>query len=126
MMRREVQSTKSVCLSSRHFRAWLPMDLHVVIGLRSLCNPASGIRIRFCTSTIFRSSTFSVLRPFYFDLSSFTSLFRPMYFDLLSNLDFLLIEKYRSKYSFGRSKELKTVLRPFRSISSSCKCWFTA
>ena len=33
------------------------------------------------------------------------ALVRPfLYFDLLSNLDFLLVKKYRSKYSFGRSK----------------------
>jgi len=41
----------------------------------------------FFTSTIFVCSTFSLLRP----------LLRTFYFDLLSNLDFLLIEKYRSE-----------------------------
>ena len=37
-------------------------------------------------------------------ISSTFSVLRPLYFDLLSNLDFLLVEKHRSKYSFGRSK----------------------
>ena len=35
-----------------------------------------------------------------------------LYFDLfiiLSNLDFLVVQKYRSKYSFGRSKVLVEV-----------------
>ena len=57
------------------------------------------------------SSTFSVLRlnfylrPFiYFGLFTWTSLFQIAYFDLFSNLDFLLVEKYKLKYSFGRSK----------------------
>jgi len=60
------------------------------------------------------SWTFSVLRPFsyfrpllYFDLSTSTRLLRLLYLDLLSNLDFLLVETYRSKYSFGRSKEVE-------------------
>ena len=35
----------------------------------------------FCTSTIFISLTFSVLRPLYFDLSTSTSLLRLAYFD---------------------------------------------
>jgi len=50
------------------------------------------------------SSTFSVLRPLYFDRFTSTRLLRPLYFDFLSELDFLLVEKHRSKYSFGRSK----------------------
>ena len=53
----------------------------------------------FCTSTIFISSAFSVLRPLYVDSRTSTSVLRP-----LSNLDFLLVEKHRSEYSFGRSK----------------------
>ena len=56
------------------------------------------------------NSTFSLFRPFsyrrflYFDLSTSSVLLRFAYFDLLSNLGFLLVETYRSKYSFGRSK----------------------
>ena len=56
------------------------------------------------------NSTFSLFRPFsyrrflYFDLSTSPVLLRLAYFDLLSNLGFLLVETYRSKYSFGRSK----------------------
>jgi len=79
----------------------------------------------FCTSTIFIYSTFSVLRPLYFDLSTSTALLRPLYFDLFtstrllrplyfdifSNLDFLLVETYRSKYSFGRSKGVEVQKR---------------
>ena len=61
----------------------------------------------FCTSTIFISSTFSVLRPLYFALSTSTSLLRTLYFNLLSNLDFLLVEKHGSKYSFGGTKEVE-------------------
>ena len=60
------------------------------------------------------SSTFSVLRPFsylrpflYFDLFTSTRALRLAYFDLLSNLDLLLVEKYRSKYSFRRSKAVE-------------------
>ena len=37
-------------------------------------------------------------------ISTTFSVLRPLYFDLLSNLDFLLVEKHRSKYRFGRSK----------------------
>ena len=33
-----------------------------------------------------------------------TALLRLAYFDILSNLDFVLVEKYRSKYSLGQSK----------------------
>ena len=48
---------------------------------------------------------YTLVRPFlYFDRSTSTSLLRPLYFDLLSNLEFLLVEKYGSKYSFGRNK----------------------
>ena len=43
------------------------------------------------------SSTFSVLRPFYFEPFTSTRLLRRLYFDLLTNLDILLVEKYRSK-----------------------------
>jgi len=78
------------------------------------------------------SSTFSVLRPLYFvrftstrvlrnlyvdscistsvvqilysELCTSTRLLRPLYFEFLSNLDFLLVEKHMSKYSFGRNK----------------------
>ena len=63
------------------------------------------------------SSTFSVLRPFsylrpvlYFDRSTSTFLLRPIYFDSLTWTSVLRhfvksgVEKYRSKYSFGRSK----------------------
>jgi len=61
----------------------------------------------FCTSTIFIYSTFSVLWPLYFALSTSNSLLRHTYFGLctstLSNLDFVLVQKYRSK-SIGRSK----------------------
>ena len=42
-----------------------------------------------------------------FGVSSTFSVLRPLYFDILSNLDFLLVEKHRSKYSFGRSKEIE-------------------
>ena len=55
------------------------------------------------------SSTFSVLLPLYFDLSTSTRILRLSYFDLLSNPDFLLVETYRSKYSFCRSKDLAEV-----------------
>jgi len=75
------------------------------------------------------SSTFSILRPvsylrpfLYFELFTSTfSVLRTLYFDLLPNLDFLLVEKHRSKYSFRRSKvggsntvftSTKTVFRP--------------
>ena len=59
----------------------------------------------FCTSTIFISSTFSVLRPLYFDRSTSTALLRPLYFELFTstsvlrprNLDFLLVEKFGQK-----------------------------
>ena len=64
----------------------------------------------FCTST-------ALLRPLYFvrfasqsrSFHSLTSTFvlRPLYFDLLSNLDLLLVEKHRSKYSFGQSTEIE-------------------
>jgi len=55
-----------------------------------------GVRI---SSTFSVLPPFSYLRPFlYFDRSTSRS------FDLLSNLDFLLVETYSSKYSFGRSK----------------------
>ena len=48
-------------------------------------------------------STFSVLRHFHiFDLCNSTRLLRPLFFDLLSNLDFLLVDKYKSMYSIGR------------------------
>ena len=50
------------------------------------------------------SSTFSVLRPFsylrpflYYYRPTSTALLRLAYFDFLSNLDFLLVEKYSSK-----------------------------
>jgi len=50
-------------------------------------------------------SGYALVRPFlYFDRSTSTSLLRTLYFDILSNLYFLLVEKNRSKYSFGRSK----------------------
>ena len=42
-------------------------------------------------------------------ISSTFSVPRPLYFDLLLNLDLLLVEKHRSKYSFGRSKLLAEV-----------------
>ena len=89
-----------------------------------------GKKVRVSIEGVRISSTFSVLRPFsyirlflYFDRSISTYLFRPLlrpiylelftsirllrplYFDLLSNLDFLLVETYRSKYSSGQSKE---------------------
>jgi len=48
----------------------------------------------------------SLLRPLYFDLLSSNSLLRFAYFDLLSNLDFLLVETYRPKYSSARSKDV--------------------
>jgi len=56
----------------------------------------------FCTST-------ALLRPLYSDLVTSTRLLRLLYFDFLSNLDFLLVEPYRSKYSFGRIKVLVEV-----------------
>ena len=37
-------------------------------------------------------------------ISSTFSVLRPLYFDILSNLDFLLDEKYRSKYSLVELK----------------------
>ena len=61
------------------------------------------------------SSTFSVLRPLYFELFILTRLLRPLYFEFFSNLDFLLVEKYRSKYSFGWSKVLVEVKSVGRS-----------
>ena len=49
--------------------------------------------------------TFSYVYFHIFDLlCTSNSLLRPLYFDILSNLDFLLVEKYNSKYSFRRSK----------------------
>ena len=62
-------------------------------GAGSPKDPGMHQFVLFCTSTIFVSSTFSV--------------FRPRYFDLLSNLDFLLVEKYRSKYSLSRNKDVR-------------------
>jgi len=62
----------------------------------------------FCWLSI--SSTFSVLRPLYFALITSTSLLRAILLRLaysaklrpVLNLDFLLVEKYRSKYRKGR------------------------
>jgi len=73
------------------------------------------------------SSTFSVLRPFsyirplYFELFTSTRLLRSLYFDLLSNLDFLLVEKHRSKYSFGRSKDMFYAIIFYFCITCKCK-----
>ena len=53
------------------------------------------------------TSTFSVLRLLYFDLSTSSALLRLVYFDILLNPDFLLVEKHRSKYSVGLSKEVE-------------------
>jgi len=58
-------------------------------------NTKLGVRQQF---DLFCSTT-ALLRPVY-HLSTSTSLLRLAYFDLLSNLDFLVAEKY----SFGRSK----------------------
>jgi len=70
--------------------------------LRPLSYPRSFLYIDLFTSP-------SLLRCFYFKLFTSASLLRPLYFDILSNLDFLLVEKHRSKYSFGRSKVLVEV-----------------
>ena len=40
----------------------------------------------------------------FFDRSTSTFLLRTLYFDFFTNLDFLLVDKHRLKYSFGRSK----------------------
>ena len=63
-------------------------------------------------STIFKSSTFSVLRIAYYDIFTSNSLFRLVYFDvctltfcqILHKTSKNLVERYGSKYSFGRSK----------------------
>ena len=49
-------------------------------------------------------STFSVLRLIYFELFTSTRLLWPLCFDLLSNLDFLFVDKHRSKCNSGWSK----------------------
>ena len=72
------------------------------IAIRVTCNYAMyvddkcGVRI---------SSTFSVLRPLYFDSLTSTSVLRPF---VKSGV---LIGSYRSKYSFGRSKEVEVRFR---------------
>ena len=40
-----------------------------------------------------------------------TALLRLAYFDIFANLVFLLVEKYRSKYSFDRRKEVEVKFR---------------
>ena len=62
-----------------------------------------------------------VLRPLYFDLSTSTRVLRPLYFELftltrlLRHPHFLFVESYRSKYSFGRSKEVEVDLVEVRA-----------
>jgi len=72
------------------------------------------LKKHFCQQKIGCASVrpFSVLRPF---IS--TALLRPLYFDLLWNPDFLLVEKYRPKYSFGRSNLLVEVKSLGRSTA---------
>jgi len=43
----------------------------------------------------------------YFDRSTSNFFLQLAYLDRLSNLDFLLVEKYRSKYSFDRTNEVE-------------------
>jgi len=65
-----------------------------------------AVNLELLTCSICKGlSSTNVLGTHQFDLCcTSTSLLRLAYFDLLSNLDFLLVETYRSKYSFGRSK----------------------
>jgi len=91
---------------------YLSIDFHRKLSCRLPISSISGAeifysyttisRMKFYTLfgyasvlTIFISSTFSVLRPLYFDFSTSTSLLRPLFLDLLSNLDFLLVEASR-------------------------------
>ena len=62
------------------------------------------------------SLTFSVLRKFSVLFRTSTALLRPLYFDLLSNMDFLLVEKHRSKYSLVKTLEVKSVGRSTEKV----------
>jgi len=66
----------------------------------------------FCTSTIFISSTFSVLRPLYFLFTS-TRVLRPLYFDSLTSTFCQIWTSYLS-ISTGRN----TVLVEVKSVES--------
>ena len=86
---------------SNPFTYYFNKKLHVNVVINNFMDGVCWVRI---SSTIFIYSTFSALRPLYFDLSTSSALLRLVYFDLLSNMGFLLVEKHRSKYSFGQSK----------------------